>query len=171
MVKAVNPKRLLLAALFLFSLISCKQTPVTYEIRSANVNFDSLALTNYADTIVCDMVVKNPDTTDVWAQECLHGLKREQLTNNLFNAIYTGKLVAYDFYTHKPLSAAEVKKLEKMPGYSRNIVGKYQFREAWLYDSLNHVFLKKVHSITFGFETYAEQGGVKGYKPLFILKF
>ena len=91
--------------------------------------------------------------------------------DSIFNDIYMGKLIAYDYITHKALSIKDVKSVEETPGYSRDIIGKFQFREAWYYDNIRHVMLKKVQSITFGFENYDETGFVKGYKPLFRVEF
>jgi hypothetical protein len=146
---------------------SCKETPSKIEITNTEISIDSLKLATYADTIVCDMVVKNPDKEDVWTEECLKKLKRQSLIDTIFNEVYNGKLLAYDYETAKPLSIKEVKRIEETSGYSREIIGKFQFREAWFYDNKNHTLIKKVQSIIFGYETYDDKGFVKGYKPLF----
>jgi uncharacterized protein YpuA (DUF1002 family) len=149
---------------------ACTQNPVINEVKIVTVAFDSLLLKNYADTIVCDMVVKNPDSSDTWMEECLKNFKHSEILTAIFDDLYSGKLNAYDFFSNKLLSASDIRKLEGTKGYKREIIGKFQFREAWFYDKANHTFIKKVHSITFGYETYDENGGVKGYKPLFIVK-
>ena len=161
----------LLVLLFGFSYLSCMQHPVLPNINSVTIAFDSLKLKTYADTIVCDMVVKNPNKEDVWTEKCLSQLKRDALTDSIFDDVYKGKLIAYDYETQKELSIDEVKKIENKEGYKRRIVAKYQFQEAWYYDKQNHTFIKKVYSIIFGYEIYDETGFVKGYKPLFKVKF
>jgi hypothetical protein len=161
----------LLIITIIFCTASCKQKSLNLRFEKTIVSIDSLKLTNYADTVVCDMVVKNPDKEDTWTEECLSRLKRKALTDSIFDDVYKGKLIAFDFNSHKPLSVKEVKKLEEMAGYSRDIIGKFQFREAWFYDKQHHSFIKKVHSIVFGFETYDQSGFVKGYKPLFKIEF
>ena len=155
------------ALIFALCLFSCKQGPVNIEIKKITVSLDSLKLKTYADTIVCDMVVKNPDKEDKWMEECLGRFERSKLIDSIFSDVYAGKLLAYSYETHKQLSVKEVKRIEEKTGYSRDIIGKFQFREAWYYDRQNHSFIKKVHSIIFGYETYDETGFVKGYKPLF----
>ena len=150
---------------------SCKQKSSNFQFEKTIVSIDSLKLRSFADTVVCDMVVKNPDKEDTWTAECLNQLKRKALIDSIFDDVYKGKLIAYDFISHKPLSTKELKKIEESAGYSRDIVGKFQFREAWFYDKSHHSFIKKVHSIIFGFETYDLSGFVKGYKPLFKIEF
>ena len=150
---------------------SCKKKPGDMQIVSNTVKFESLDMKSYADTIVCDMVVKNPDKEDQWTEQCLIQLKRRELIDSIFADIYSGSLQATDYETHKVLTMNEVKRIEEIPGYNRDIVGKFQFRESWFYDKKVHVFVKKVHSIIFGFETYDERGFVKGYKPLFKVTF
>jgi hypothetical protein len=160
-----------LAVVLSLSNLGCKHRPAEIQVKQVNIVLDSLKLKSYADTIVCDMVVKNPDKEDAWMAECLGQLKRKELIDSIFDDIYKGKLIALDFTTHKPLSIQQVKKLEETPGYSRDILGKFQFREAWYYDKAEHSFIKKVQSIVFGFENYDESGFVKGYNPLFKVEF
>ena len=161
--------------LVLFMLVctvcfSCKQQ--NPNITKVFITLDSLKFKTYADTIVCDMVVKrNPNNEDILSKNWLTQLRREALTDSIFDDVYKGKLLAYDYETQKQLSVDEVKKIESKQKYSRGIVGKYQFQEAWYYDKQNHTFIKKVHSIIFGYEIYDETGFVKGYKPLFKVKF
>jgi hypothetical protein len=155
----------------IFCSASCKQKSSNPQFKKTIISIDSLKLRSYADTVVCDMVVKNPDKEDTWTAECLNQLKRKALIDSIFDDVYKGKLIAYDFTSHGPLSIKELKKIEESVGYSRDIIGKFQFREAWFYDKSNHSFIKKVHSIIFGYETYDLSGFVKGYKPLFKIDF
>jgi hypothetical protein len=164
-------KLLLVSGFFALSVLGCKNAQPNIVIKTTAVSLDSLKLKSYADTIVCDMVVKNPDKEDLWMEDCLKQLHREPLIDTIFNEIYIGRLIAYDFVTGKPLTIKEVKRLEETSGYSRDIIGKFQFKEIWYYDNKNHVFIKKVHSIIFGFETFDDKGFVKGYKPLFKVAF
>jgi len=140
---------------------------VVYQINTTNIKLDSLEFTSFADTIICDMVVKNPDPEDMWTEKWLKQLKRKEFIDIIFNEIYKCRLVAYDYYTNKILQPSDVKKIEKQSDFNRNIIGKFQFNETWYYDNKNHSFIKKVNSIIFGYETYDDKGYVKGYKPLF----
>lgn len=160
-----------LITLIIICTVSCRHKTSSPKFEKTIVSVDSLKLRSYADTIVCDMVVKNPDKEDTWTEKCLSQLKRKALTDSIFDDIYKGKLLAFEYNTHRPLSINAVKKLEETTGYSRDIIGKFQFSEAWFYDKQHHSFIKKVQSIVFGFETYDQSGFVKGYKPLFKIDF
>lgn len=155
---------------FVCFLLSCMKENKTVVVNKTTVSIDSLKLQSFADTIVCDMVVKNPDKEDAWLDECLGRFNRNGFIDSVFADIYSKKLIAYSYETRKPLSIREVRRLEEASGYSRDIIGKFQFSEAWYYDNKNHSFVKKVHSIIFGYETYDDRGFVKGYKPLFKIK-
>lgn len=158
--------QLLFCSILLLGL-SCKNEPSKINVTRSTVAFDSLKLKCYADTIVCDMVVKNSDKEDKWMNECLGRLKRDELIENIFEDIYNNKLIAYDYTTQKALTIKEIRKIETTSAYNRDIIGKFQFREAWYYDKQHHTFIKKVHSIIFGYEVYDESKNVRGYKPLF----
>jgi hypothetical protein len=148
-------------------MVACNRQPATVVNQKVNVSYDSLILISMADTIVCDMVIKNPDKDDKWTESCLQYLQRKKLIDTLFYQVYNNELQALDYYTNKPLCSSEVKKMEKEISNDRNLIGKIQFREAWMYDAKNKVFIKKVYSMILGYETYDDKGFVKGYKPLF----
>ena len=161
---------LVLVCVSVFFLGSCKHQTNTI-ISKTEVTLDSLNLKCYADTIVCDMVVKNPLKDDKLTEEWLGRLMREALIENIFEDIYKGNLIASEYSTNRKLSVDEVKAMEKTPGYSRDIIGKFQFCEGWFYDRVHHTFIKKVYSIIFGYEVYNESNEVRGYKPLFKVEF
>jgi hypothetical protein len=155
--------------LFLLGLVfilGCRQQTKDNTIVKI-VSSDSLQYKILADTIVCDMVVRNPYPEDKMTSSWLDCFNHKAFIDSLFDDIYLQKIIAYDFMTGKVLTPNDVRNMEKEPGYSRDIVGKFQFRETWLYNRQNHVMTKKVHSIIFGYETYDENKLVKGYKPLF----
>ncbi len=155
-------------ASILISFIACNnEKQVKYIVKDS----DSLSYNTYADSIVYDVIVKVTDREDSWQQECLRTMKNDALLDTLFQSIYNQELVAYSFETKQALSVEDVKQIETREGYSRNIIGKYQFKEKWLYDSSAKRMIKKVQSITFGYETKMEDGTVKGYLPLFIVYF
>ncbi len=168
--KIIRATWLIIIVSFQIIVVSCKH-PLPANIARTSVSFDSLHLKTYADTIICDMVVKNPDKDDAWIAKCLGHLQRKALIDSIFDDLYNGKLLAYDYATNKALSVEDVKKAEQLKGYSRNIIGKFQFREAWFYDKQKHIFIKKVYSIIFGYEAYDDKGFVKGYRPLFKVEF
>jgi hypothetical protein len=160
-------RKILIAISLIITLFGCKEPQPKITINKIEVSIDSLLLKSYADTIVCDMVVRNPDKEDIWTEECLKQFKRQAIIDTIFNEIYEGRLVAYDYNSGQALSIKAIKRIEETSGFSRDIIGKFQFKEAWYYDNQNHTFIKKVYSIIFGYENYDDKGFVKGYKPLF----
>lgn len=149
----------------------CKSKPDIYTINRYSISIDSLQYYSVADTIVADMVVKNPDKEDTWMEKCLQQLQRKDFIDTIFQQLYSHRLIAYDYYTGKPMSINELRNLEKRNDYSREIVGKFQFYEGWYYDPQHKTFIKKVYYIIFGYETYDDKGYVKGYKPMFKIVF
>ncbi len=120
-----------------------------------------------ADSIVYDVVIKNANPYDTWTTECLSGLDRKTFVDELFRAIYGGKLTAVDFDTEEVLSPEQVKKLEKEIKKVRSRIAKIQFTEDWYFDTLSLSMQKEVRSVVLGYEVYDDQGTVRGYKPVF----
>jgi hypothetical protein len=135
--------------------------PLINEIKIDQTNFLTLA-----DTIITDVVIKNPDN-DEWTDYCLRNLNRETLVNNLFELVYSEKLIPYDFFTDSVMTIKEIKRIERNPEYARENTAKVQFEESWSFDTENQKMIKKVHSIMIAYELYSQEGNVKGYKPIF----
>lgn len=163
--------RKIIYTLFCLWLFSCQHQPENIVVKRHLVSLDSITMSCIADTFIADLVVRNPDTADWWTQKCVQQLKRRAFIDTIFQQLYAHQLIAYDYYTGKPLSVTQIKEIEKRSDYNRDIVGKFQFYESWYYDSRYKVFLKKVYAIIFGYETYDDQGMVKGYKPMFKVVF
>ena len=120
-----------------------------------------------ADTIITDVVIKNPDQDDEWTDYCLRNLNKEELVNELFDLVYKGKLTPYDFFSEDSITIDDVKQIENNEDYSRDKIGKVQFEEAWCFDSKSQKMVKKVQSIMIAYELYDANDKVKGYKPVF----
>ena len=123
-----------------------------------------------ADTIINDVIIKNPDY-DEWTDHSLKNLDKETLIDEIFNSVYKGDLIPYEFFENTPLDIDYIKTLEKDPEFSRDNIAKVQFEEAWYYDSENQKMIKKVYSIMLAYEVYNLQGEIKGYKPAFKVYF
>lgn len=153
------------------SLAACNNTNRTEKeqqmIEQSMVPTEGItAFSVYADSIITDMLIINPDSTDTWTTECLKGLKREALMDVLFDALYREKIKAYDFITGAELSPDEVKKIEELPKNNRANISKLQFNEQWLLDTATLTMIKKVHSIIPGYEVKADDGSIKGYRAV-----
>lgn len=164
-------KKLIYLLFFVLLTYSCKDKCLKIEIKQFPVQIDTIGFITIADTLIDDMVVKNPDTTNWWTEKCLQRLQRKTFVDTIFAKLYRKEIIAYDYYTQQPLTINQIKKFEKQDDFNRNIVGKFQFYESWHYNSENHIFIKKVHAIIFGYETYTDKGEVKGYKPMFKIYF
>lgn len=122
------------------------------------------------DSIIYDMVIKNANPDDEWAEECLRKLEREKLIQIIFDAVYEKTLIPYDYYENKPLKISDIKKLEADKEFSRDIIGKLQFEEEWSFDETTLQFRKKVNSILLAYEVYNSAGEIRGYKPAFYVR-
>ena len=147
---------LLVLALTLFS---CRQSddisPVTDEMILV------------AENIIYDVIIKTPDREDPWEVEKLEGYKGDRMISELFNAVYTEKIKAYDYHTGKGLSPDEVRKTELTPGFDRNNIGKIQFTENWYYNPATMEIDKEIVSIVLGYENREIDGTLIGYIAAF----
>lgn len=123
-----------------------------------------------ADTVIYDVVIRNPEPDDLWAEECLRQLNREALVDMIFNAIYRQELLPYDYFSNRVLSVNEIKELEKDPEFSRTNIGRIQFMEEWYFDEENLRMEKRVNSLSLGYEVFDSSGKLRGYKPAFMVK-
>lgn len=153
----------IITLVFLSTVIySCKPEPNEQIVSFENAE----TYTIIADTIITDVVVKNP-TDDEWVDYTLRQLDKKTLVDQIFDAVYSKQIVPYDFFNETELTIEQVKAIETDPDFSRDKIGKVQFEEKWYYDSKNNTMIKKVHSIMLAFELYNAEGEIKGYKPAF----
>jgi hypothetical protein len=125
-------------------------------------------LLNLADTITYDVNLYNLNPDDAYADRFLKHLKPEILINGIFDALYSGKMKAFDIATNKELTIGKIKEIEKAPGFSRTKIGKIQFTESWSLNPASLTIEKKVISMAFGYaHTDASEGIVAYDKPLF----
>lgn len=151
---------------------SCRETgQETGEYSEAHIyQGDSLLKNLIADTIVYDVIIKNPDPDDKWTEECLAGLDIDRFVNQLFDAVYNKNAVAYDFFSGKQITPGKLKRIERSNDFSREKIGKIQFSESWYYDSLNLFMEKRIISMVLGYELYGDNGEIIGYKPVFKIE-
>jgi hypothetical protein len=124
-----------------------------------------------ADTIIYDVIIRNPNPDDSWSAYCLKGLQRADLVDSLFKLVYEGRIAAYDYDTHAALKPKDVKRIEASGGFAREKIGKIQFTEKWFYNPSGKPITKEIISIVPGYEVYTSTGELMGYKPVFLLRF
>lgn len=161
-------KTCLLLALAVTVLISCRKNAEPYPTDTVlSLQADSVSGVRVARSIIQDIVIKNNNPDDLWAEQCLQGMYRDTLVSVLFDMAYSGQAKVYDFDTDALLNVKDLKKRENMPGFSRDKVGKVQFVESWYLDPAMASFTKKVSSLVIGYETFDSQGQFIGYLPVF----
>lgn len=157
---------ILIAASF---LTACKQADQGKEQDKEPATITGSLLV--ADDIIYDVIIKPPVEDDLWEQEKLMGYNGAAMINDLFDGIYSGEIKAFDYITGKPMSASDIKKIEKREGFERENIGKIQFTEKWNYDPVTNNFEKKINSIIFGYESRTEGMQRTGYLAAFKIDF
>ncbi len=56
--------------------------------------------------------------------------------------------------------------MEEEGDFSRDRIGKFQFKEVWELDTLNMSYTKRVTEIRMGVQAFQEDGTVANYNPL-----
>ncbi|MFO7851768.1 MAG: hypothetical protein ACQERS_12565 [Bacteroidota bacterium] len=144
------------------TLFSCKQKD---DIPSVTTD-ESIPV---AENIIYDVIIKIPDRDDPWEVEKLEGYQGNRMISELFNAVYTEKIKAYDYHTGKRLTPDEVREFELKPGFDRNNIGKIQFTENWYYNARTMDINKEIVSIVLGYENREIDGTLIGYIAAFKL--
>lgn len=155
-------KRLVFITIACTALLYACQQPVptgyqaTRTITPENMGDSTAYLV--ADSILYDVVVQNPDSTDEWASYCLRNVDKKTIADMVFDGIYSGKLQAYAYSNEQLLSIEQVKEMEKDPRCNRSKIGKIQFEEQWFMDQVNLGMYKKVTAIMLAYEINAIDG-------------
>ncbi|WP_146141969.1 hypothetical protein [Prolixibacter denitrificans] len=121
--------------------------------------------------ITYDTIILNPNKDDTWTTECLSKFERKKLIDDIFDAVYAGKLTAMDYFTRKKYSIQEVKAMEASGEFTRDKIGKIQFDEQWYWDEKNDRLRKKVTAMTLGYEVWNNDSTLRGHKPVFRIEF
>ena len=166
--------RLLIIILIIACITACKQQNSKPSVTGKAKTLKDTTLLNFqsiAESIRYDVIIKNPDTDDEWTETCLKGLDRKKLVNEVYKAIYAGKVKAYDYYTDEPMSVNQVKEIEKQAESDGAEIAKVQFLEDWFFDPVTFNFYKKVHFIMLAYEILDENGNARSYKAAFYVPF
>jgi len=166
---------LLISYLFVNLMLFTNCSSDSLQNEKSSISSDSLKYKDYqesvldksksrviADTILYSVVIKNPDSLDEWASECLRRTDVKAFADIIFNSIYEKKLAPYNYNTEIPMTIPEVKALEKE--FPRTQIGKVFFKEEWYFDSSKMKFYKKVNALMLAYELYNRDGSVRSYK-------
>jgi hypothetical protein len=153
--------------LAVIALLTCCK-PANREISSHEIQAaDSTAGFRAADTITYQVIIKNSNPDDLWTTRCLAGLNRTAFIDSIFNMVYLGKALAYNYETLEKLTPAQIKDLESATDYSREEIGMIQFTEAWVLNTQRNQMSKKVLSMVLGYNFYSSTGELVAHKPMF----
>jgi hypothetical protein len=98
---------------------SCRQNSTGTGSGKSSVKSDTFSttksespasLTLLADTITYDAIIHNPNPEDQYTEHFLKYLKKDKLIDGIFDAIYSGKMKAYNIFSNKEMSIAEDRK-------------------------------------------------------------
>ncbi len=115
-----------------------------------------------ARPITYDVIVRAHNYDDDWTHKCLDSTMMDAFSNQIFEAIYSGKLIPYNSFTDEKMSLREVRKIDKE--FARKRIGKMQFIENWYFDSNKMEFHKEVKGIMLAYERYRADSTVRNYK-------
>jgi Gliding motility associated protein GldN len=121
--------------------------------------------------IIYDTYITNRDSTDKWGEECLSAFDRRALIENVFDAVYKGKINAIDYFSGEAITPDQLRKMEFEGQFTRKNISKIQFDEKWIWNSEKSEMLKQVNSMTIAYEVYNADGQSRGQKPIFKLVF
>jgi len=161
MIKANSFVLITLFASLVFS--SCE----SFESRNLNA---SVQVTGevIANPITYEVLINNPNIEDEWRTECLENTNVKVMSEDIINAVMSGKLKAYDYFDKNLLSTDEVKVILKQNG-QKGKIGNIQFIEEWYWNKKELQLQKKVKSLMFGYEIYDENNKVRGYRASFVV--
>ena len=160
----------LLTFLLILSLAGCRDPWSNEPTQGLNKEGFQDNYIRMADSISYGLVIKNRDSSDTWQKKWLETLDREAFVDFLFEAVYSGRLQPYDYFTDESMSVKEIRNLEKSEPFDRSRVGKLQFEERWYFDKEQLSLVKEVYAVMLAYEVYRKDGTFRGYKPAFKVR-
>lgn len=152
-------------------IISCKQSnEYSNNKLTGSVNNEILSSKIIADTIIYDVIIKNPNPSDNWKRHCLAGLNYRGLVDFIFEQAYSGNYIITNYDNGKEISINKLKRLEKDDDDLRRKIGKIQFTERWFYTDDSAELKKDIIAMVIGKEIINLQGEIGGYEAIFKLK-
>jgi hypothetical protein len=120
-----------------------------------------------AHDVATEIIIRPDPEGDPWDIEKVAGYHGEEFVNDIFRQIYDGTLKVFDYHSGEPMSASDVRKIEKEFNDDRSRIGKLSFTEDWYYFPATNRLEKRARSVTFGYELYNNSGKVYAYRAAF----
>ena len=155
----------------IYAILSCnnkEQNSGIATLATTSYHFPDSGLVKAADSIQYQVVVKNSDAENTWLTETLSGLDRQMVIAFFMQEAKENRAELYDYFSGTKLSYKDIERIITENGGLEQI-GNFQFKEKWYIDKANHRMIKEVESIVMGFESFDEDGKIKGYKAGFVI--
>ena len=165
-------KNLLLVILFAGLVAGCRNGDNNdNSIRQKNSMKDTGGKLLVAGNIIYDVVVIPAAEDDEWETERLKGYSGDKMVNALFEAVYSRKAVATDYFSGERINPSDLRKLEAKDEYSRGDIAKLQFTENWYFNPETLELEKEVISIVPGYRYSTGEGDITGtgYRALITI--
>jgi hypothetical protein len=159
--------KIMVSVCLMILFTACRKHSAEVPVAATAAKPDAIQGIPVADTIIYQVIIRNPNPEDAWTARCLRGLHRSALVDSIFSMVYDGRLTAVNRETHEKLTLRQLKDLENADGFNRDKIGMIQFTEAWYLDPSTKSMTKKVLAMDIGYDYYSSEGDLVGYKSLF----
>lgn len=166
MKKSVLP--LLLICSLLSMNIACKNKSVN-DVSNTASSAISPDLIPVAKDIITEVIVRPDSLGDPWEIEKVRNFNGTEMFTGLLRNIYDKKVTVYDILSGDPLDPKDIKEMEKEFGSDVRKIAKLQFLEDWYFNPSTNKIIKKIKSVSFGYESYIDKNLPVRYKALFRL--
>jgi len=169
-------KKSLLILIFVFLILSllnsCRESKKEHAgTTTAGVEETTAAgLIKIGTGIITEVYTKPDLTGDPWEVEKIKGFNGDPMFLNLLGKIDRGAIKVYDCLTEEELSIKDAKKILSETGSDISRIGKIQFYEDWYFNPSNNEIIKKVKSVSFGYESKRGEGLPPAYTPYFQIR-
>ena len=161
-------KRTIILILLAVLITSCNERRSEQKTVSAPLTEDvPEGAVLIASGIVTEVIIRPDPDGDPWEIEKVAGYNGEAMVNSIFDRVYDGTLIVYDYHSGDVLTANDVKKIEAEFKNDRSKIGKLSFTEDWYYRPAENTLEKRARSVVFGYELYNNLGKVYAYRAAF----
>ena len=158
--------------LLIFGLLS-----INVACKNKNVNDGSNTVSSVvspdlipvAMDIITEVIVRPDSLGDPWEMEKVKNFNGKEMFTDLLKNIYNKKVTVYDILSGDPLDPKDIKEMEKEFGSDLRKIAKIQFLEDWYFNTSTNKIIKKIKSVSFGYESYIDANLPVRYKALFRL--
>ncbi|MCA1756361.1 MAG: hypothetical protein LC649_02755 [Bacteroidales bacterium] len=160
-------KRLLLFILIAGIAAGCRNG----DDQQKNYQQDSESRVLVAGNIIYDVVVIPEAEDDEWESERLKGYRGDEMVDALFEAVYSKKAVATDYFSGEKIKPSRLRDMEATDEYRRSDIAKLQFTENWYFNPETLEIEKEVISIVPGYRYSTGEGDITatGYRALLAI--